>query len=250
MAAREAPVLDKGASEIQHGKRLSLGDPEATWGWGTPAGRLRARRRSEFVMRGAGLRPALRVLEIGCGTGLFTEKFAASGADILAVDISEDLLERARQRGIPNARFLARRFEDCEIDGPFDAVLGSSVLHHLEVDDAIAKIFSLLKPGGRMSFAEPNYLNPQVFLERKLRFIRPLFWHVSPDETAFVRWSFQAKLVRAGFDMVALTPFDWLHPVTPGGLIPAVSAVGAALESTPLLREFSGSLHIVARRPL
>jgi SAM-dependent methyltransferase len=236
-------------AEIEHGRRLSMGDPEATWGWGTPAGRLRARRRADLIRAGAELQPQMRVLEVGCGTGMFTEMFAASGADILAVDISEDLLERARSRGIPNARFVSRPFEECELDGPFDAVIGSSVLHHLDVTVAIKRMFALLKPGGRLSFAEPNYLNPQVFLERKLRFIRPLFWYVSPDEIAFVRWSFRRQLEDAGFDDVRITPFDWLHPATPETAIPLVRAVGRGLEAMPLAREFSGSLQISARRP-
>ena len=144
---------------------------------------------------------------------------------------------------------MSRPFEECELDGPFDAVIGSSVLHHLDVTVAIERMFALLKPGGRLSFAEPNYLNPQVFLERKLRFIRPLFWYVSPDETAFVRWSFRRQLEDAGFDDVRITPFDWLHPATPETAIPLVRAVGRGLEAMPLAREFSGSLQISARRP-
>jgi 2-polyprenyl-3-methyl-5-hydroxy-6-metoxy-1,4-benzoquinol methylase len=236
-------------AEIDHGKRLSLGDPELTWGWGTEAGRLRARRRADLIARGARLAAGMRALEIGCGTGMFTEMFAESRADLVAVDISEELLARARARGIANARFLARPFEECDVEGPFDAVIGSSVLHHLAVGESIARIFALLRPGGRLSFAEPNYLNPQVFLERKLRFIKPLFWHVSPDETAFVRWWLGALLAKAGFEDIRITPFDWLHPSTPPGLIRAVLAVGSGLERTPLLREFSGSLHITAGRP-
>ncbi len=190
----------------------------------------------------------MKVLEIGCGTGMFTEMFAASGADLTAVDLSEDLLAIARRRGIPNARFLARPFETCEVEGPFDAVIGSSVLHHLVLEDALPRIFGLLAPGGRLSFAEPNYLNPQVFLERELRWVRPLFWYITPDETAFVRGPLAADLRRAGFVDVSIEPFDWLHPSTPPALIAAVQGIGRILEATPLLREFAGSLAISARR--
>src|SRR5262249_61621606 len=114
--------------------------------------------------------------------------FARTGAQIVGVDISEALLEKARARHLPAAQvqLVAKRFEDCDVDGPFEAILGSSVLHHLDIEPALAKMYQLLKPGGWLSFAEPNMLNPQVFLERKLAFIRPLFWNVSPDETAFV----------------------------------------------------------------
>ena len=243
--------MSRASREIDHGRLLADGDPERTWGWGTPAGRLRARRRADSVAEGAGLRAGMRVLEIGCGAGLFTEMFAESGADILAVDISPDLLSRAAARGLPpeRVRFECRRFEDCDLEGPFDAVIGSSILHHLDLRAALDKIHDLLKPGGRLSFAEPNMLNPQVFAERKLRFLRRVFWYVSPDETAFVRGSLGADLRACGFVDVEITPFDWLHPSMPMPLIPAARRIGLALEALPLVREFAGSLRIRATRP-
>src|SRR5437773_1072311 len=90
--------------EISHGKWLAAKDTEKVWGWGTPAGRLRANRRASLIMDGAELAPEKRALEIGCGTGMFTEMFAASGATILAVDISAELLEKARLRSLPARR--------------------------------------------------------------------------------------------------------------------------------------------------
>jgi 2-polyprenyl-3-methyl-5-hydroxy-6-metoxy-1,4-benzoquinol methylase len=138
--------------DIEHGKHLANSDPEKVWGWGTPAGRLRAQRRANLIATGARLGPGLRVLEIGCGTGMFTEIFAQTGAYIVAVDISASLLERAKARKLPeeNVCFMEMRFEDCDLNDPFDAVIGSSILHHLEYKDAFIKIFQLLKPNGIM----------------------------------------------------------------------------------------------------
>jgi SAM-dependent methyltransferase len=235
--------------EIQHGQWLAGHETERVWGWGTPAGKLRATRRAALVAEGAELAPGARALEIGCGTGLFTEAFAMTGAAIVAVDISPELLEIAKQRGLPADRvtFIAKPFEDCAVDGPFDAVIGSSVLHHLDVELALSRIYQLLNPGGILSFAEPNYLNPQVFLERKLRFL-PIFAYTSPDEIAFVRWSLAKKLRAAGFTDISITAFDWLHPHVPAKAISTVLKLQTALEWTPLVREFAGSLYIKARR--
>lgn len=246
------PGIGKRAErEIAHGRVLMEGDPERTWGWATPAGRHRAARRAELVSVGAQLGIGSRALEIGCGTGMFTEIFARTGATIVAVDISPDLLQRARARGLPANRvhFLEKQFEECDVEGPFDAVIGSSVLHHLEVDEALRRIFALLLPGGRMSFAEPNLLNPQVYAERRIPILRRWMWHISPDETAFVRWRLAKTLRNTGFADVEITPFDWLHPATPEWLIGAVGAAGRILEKTPLLREFAGSVLICCRRP-
>ncbi|MFH1746132.1 MAG: class I SAM-dependent methyltransferase [Planctomycetota bacterium] len=166
----------RGDHEIEHGELLARHDPEAAWGWDTPAGRLRAKRRTSLILDGAQVRPGMRVLEVGCGTDNFTEMFAKRGVEILAVDISPALLERARARGLPSERvqFECKRFEECEQDGPFDAAIGSSILHHLDIEPALNNIRRMLKPDGFLSFAEPNMLNPQVFAERKFRFVRRL----------------------------------------------------------------------------
>ena len=236
--------------EIEHGKKLAENDPESVWGWGTPAGRHRSQRRARLIANQAGLKPGLQTLEIGCGTGLFTEMFADYGVSLVALDVSAEMLERARLRGLDESRveFIEGRVEDYNSYRLFDAVVGSSVLHHLEVEVALRRIHHLLRPGGKISLAEPNMLNPQVYAERQLRFL-PWFWHVSPDETAFVRWRLRNVMLQVGFEDVIIQPFDWLHPATPGRLIKIVNSLGALAEQTPLMREFSGSLLIKGRRP-
>jgi 2-polyprenyl-3-methyl-5-hydroxy-6-metoxy-1,4-benzoquinol methylase len=237
----------KAQHEIDHGVLLAGQDTEKSWGWGTPAGKIRARRRAELIITAAGLSSDKKVLEIGCGTGLFTEMFAETGADIIAVDISPELLQKAKARNLPpTVRILEKRFEDCDLDGPFDAIIGSSILHHLAVKAALTKIFELLKPGGAICFAEPNFLNPQVFMERKFR---KWFPYTSPDEIAFVRWRLKKDLEEAGLFKIEITPFDWLHPSTPEKIIPQVKSLGEIFEKTPVLQEFSGSLLIRAERP-
>jgi 2-polyprenyl-3-methyl-5-hydroxy-6-metoxy-1,4-benzoquinol methylase len=248
--SRESVSVTRGDREVKHGQWLAAHETETVWGWGTPAGKLRAARRATLIAEGVNLRPGIRVLEIGCGTGLFTEAFAKTGATIVAADISSELLEIARLRGLPaeQVTFIAKPFEQIAFDGSFDAVIGSSVLHHLDVELALARIIHLLEPGGILSFAEPNYLNPQVFLERKLRFL-PIFAYTSPDETAFVRWTLAKQLRAIGFTEISITPFDWLHPRVPARATSSVKKLGAVIERTPLLREFAGSLYIKARRP-
>lgn len=235
--------------EIEHGKFLSGLDIERVWGWDTPAGQERFKRRTELIALGAGLSPGIHALEIGCGTGMFTEAFCKTGARITAVDISADLLKKAIERNLPfpQVRFLEKNFEELNIDEPFDAVIGSSILHHLDTAYCFRKIFGLLKPGGVISFAEPNMLNPQVLIERKFR---RLFSYVSPDETAFIRHKLMKILINNGFESISLIPFDWLHPSTPVPLINIISKISAFLEHTPFLREFSGSIYIKACRPL
>ena len=95
--------------EIKHGEWLAVHDTEGVWGWGTPAGQLRAKRRSDLIVQGGRLGPGKRVLEIGCGTGNFTALFAESGANIVAVDIPVRYL--ARQYGSTNIHRFSHGWE-------------------------------------------------------------------------------------------------------------------------------------------
>jgi SAM-dependent methyltransferase len=240
----------RGLREIAHGKLLAQGDTEMLWGWTSPAGQQRFKRRAELILSSAAIRPGQKVLELGCGTGMFTDVFRHSRATIHALDISPDLLQRARARiqAAENVIFIVGEFESSNVDSPFDAIIGSSVLHHLDIERAVARCLLLLKPGGRIAFAEPNMLNPQVFIERALRFVPPFSRYTSPDETAFIRFRLCAVLERAGFEDVRIRPFDFLHPATPAACIPVVSALGRMLERTPGVREISGSLLISCRK--
>ena len=237
------------ASEQTHGRRIAS-HAESVWGWSSHAGQLRANRRATLLMQMSGISHGQRALEIGCGTGLFTAKLAESGADLAALDISPELLALARgkSQGISNLNLLMADAEHLPFPNRhFDVVVGSSILHHLPVRPCLAEMLRVLRPGGRLAFAEPNMMNPQVMIQKNVPVIKKWLGDV-PDETAFFRWSLANVLRRTGFVDVAIDTFDFLHPSTPRLLTPWVRWVGARLERTPVLREFAGSLIITAKR--
>ncbi|MEZ0230855.1 MAG: class I SAM-dependent methyltransferase [Planctomycetota bacterium] len=242
------------AHEIEHGARIAL-EAEEVWGWSSPAGRLRARRRADLLLGLGRVRSASIVLELGCGIGIFSELLSGSGARLVGIDISEDLLRRARARSEKlNASGARVEFERASIHhlphggGTFDAVIGSSILHHLEVAPALDEVQRVLKPGGRFVVAEPNMLNPQIMIQKNVPPIKRWAGD-TPDETAFFRWPLARQLARAGFTEIAIEPYDFLHPSIPPRLIPGVDRLGRFLERLPVFREFAGSLIIAATKP-
>jgi len=243
-------VSDRVEHELDHGRYLVREGAEKVWGWGTPAGRVRADRRTEMIARGARLKPGMRVVEVGCGTGLFTELLAKLGVHVTAVELSPDLLELARGRGIDAAlvTYVQGRFEDVDLPNTFDAVVGSSVLHHLEVMPALQRARAVLRSGGAIAFAEPNMLNPQIAIQKNVPIVKRWAGD-SPDETAFFRWRLKRMMQDAGFIDAEVTPFDWLHPSTPRPLIPLINGIGKAMERVPLVREFAGSVVCRATAP-
>jgi SAM-dependent methyltransferase len=90
-----------------------------------------------------------RVLDLGCGTGHLTAALAESGASVVGVDASREMLAEARatRPDIPFVRGDARRLP---FEGSFDAVLSNAVLHWIhDQDDAVSSVRDALRPGGR-----------------------------------------------------------------------------------------------------
>src|SRR5206468_4616761 len=92
------------AKEVQHGRFLAEHGAGEIWNWESPAGKLRWARRVEMLSGHLGM--GMTVLELGCGTGYFTRELARSGADIVAIDVSPELLEIAKiNTSAPNVRY-------------------------------------------------------------------------------------------------------------------------------------------------
>lgn len=233
------------AQELDHARKI-LHNPERFWNEETLAGRKGSLRRAEWIVRAARMGPAKRVLEVGCGTGFFSEIFSRTGAALRAIDISSELLEKARSRGLSGVEFRVSDIEHLPwADGFFDAAVGVRVLHHLDMEAAFREIVRVLKPGGRIAFCEPNMLNPQIMIQKNIPFIKRRMGD-TPGETAFFRWGMGRFLAARGFTDIEIVPFDFLHPWTPAPLTGFVEKAGAAAERIPLLREIGGSLKISA----
>jgi len=237
--------------EITHSQAIAP-RAEVVWNWASPTGRHRAARRAGFFLESLNAVPGLRALELGCGSGVFLERAATSRASVVAVDLSIEMLAQVRaklgQHTRDRPRLLCADGERLPFrDESFDVVFGSSILHHLRLPTALRELHRVLRPGGRLVFAEPNLLNPHIALAYH---VFPRKWSgFSPDEQAFSRFRARRLAWEAGFVDVSSEPYDFLHPLVPAPLVGAVAALSLWLERIPILREIAGSQLIEARKP-
>jgi len=93
-----------------------------------------------------------RVLDLGCGQGVFSRALAQAGCQVTGVDAAPTLIQKARTYPVkPPVRYLARDAAQIEDLGEFDAasaILCVQNMEHLDVVSAAAA--KVLKPGGRM----------------------------------------------------------------------------------------------------
>lgn len=95
-------------------------------------------------------KPGERILDLGCGDGVLTEKLVALGANVVGVDSSADMIAAAKRRGI-DAR-LGDAY-DLKFDSEFDTVFSNAAMHWMKRDpDAVLRgVYRALKPGCRFA---------------------------------------------------------------------------------------------------
>lgn len=109
----------------------------------------------------------LRILDYGCGDGVVEPFFARYFplAKVTGIDVSEESIEIARSKNLPNAEYLAFDGKGSLPfnDGSFDIIFVAMVLHHInhKTHASVFKEFHrVLSPGGRIYIFEHNPFNP------------------------------------------------------------------------------------------
>ena len=129
--------------------------------------------------------PGERILDLGCGDGVLTEKIAAAGATVVAGEAAPDMVAAAKARGL-DARVIPG--QSLDFDREFDAVFSNAALHWMRPPEAVlAGVARALKPGGRLVAEMGGHNN-----------------------TAAIQVAFRAVLAKRGIE--ALTRSPWYFP--------------------------------------
>lgn len=209
--------LDKKATDVQGmfnavAKNYDLMNSLASLG--------QVRRWRKEVLRAVVTRPAMRVLDVAAGTGASSIEFVRAGADVVAVDFSEGMLEEGRRRhpeiDFRQADAMNLPFED----NSFDAVTTSFGLRNIQdFDRALREFYRVLRPGGHLvvcEFSRPTWAPFRALYHFFLGTVVPgLARMASYDAVAYdyltesiLDWPSQyvlaAHLRRAGFERLQL----------------------------------------------
>ena len=132
--------------------RLRYGDPDTERFWAQGESDLDAM----LAAVGAGVEPAQVVVEIGCGLGRLTRPLAERAAAVVAIDVSSEMLTRARQLnpGLENVRWVhgdGRSLSGVE-DASADLCVSHVVFQHIPDPgitlDYVREMGRVLRPGG------------------------------------------------------------------------------------------------------
>jgi trans-aconitate methyltransferase len=94
--------------------------------------------------------PGERILDLGCGTGYLTNLIAESGVEVIGIDNSEHMIEKAKASYL-NLDFRVMSADNFSFDKNLDAIFSNAVLHWvLNYEQAIKCMYNNLKQGGRI----------------------------------------------------------------------------------------------------
>lgn len=129
----------------------------------TPVGRLVWRYERALLLELLAPCRGDAILDAGCGTGLFTQDLLAAGARVTGLDISRPMLRRAAETcGVED--FSAVLADMADIPFPadaFDRVVSVTALEFLpRAERAVAELFRVARPGGRVVVATLNRISP------------------------------------------------------------------------------------------
>ncbi len=169
------------------------------------------------------LKPGMRLLDVGCGPGSITLGLAAAVApgEVLAIDLSSDVLEEARrlaiEKGVRNVHFERADVNAlAQPDGAFDIVYAHQVLQHVpDPVRALEAMKRLLARGGLLAVRDSDYGTctwspPEPRIARWLEIYHAVASANGADADAGRH--LHGWLMRAGFEALRLSGTTWTFP--------------------------------------
>jgi cyclopropane-fatty-acyl-phospholipid synthase len=160
----------------------------------------------DLVARKLGLKPGMRILDVGCGWGAFVCNAARNyGVKAVGITLSHEQAERARRRAVDEGvsdlvEIRVQDYRDVH-DGPFDAIASIGMAEHVGramLPTYSADLFALLRPGGRLlNHAISRRPGPPGHFERTSFIDRYVF----PDGELEPMGEVVEALEKAGFEV-------------------------------------------------
>lgn len=172
---------------------------------------MRERRMRDALIDDAEIAPRMRVIDLACGTGstAIQIKQRVPLADVIGVDIDEDVLAIARRKA--SRATVEIRLERASVTeslaglGPVHRVVSSLLLHHLDPAarvEALRRAHEVLAPGGRIHIAD---FGPPSSRRMRVAFLGVQALDGFATTRDSVRGTIPSHLAAAGFDEVRET---------------------------------------------
>ena len=188
------------------------------------------------------LRPGSRLLDLGCGPGLYANRIAAVGVEVVGIDVSTRSLEYARSQALAArlpSRFEHRNYLEDDLGSGFDAAIliyeDYCALGPGQRSELLSRIHSALLPGGRLVF---DVTSAERFSEYRDGVVSQAnlhdgFWAEPPYVGTEETWTYpELRLVLTRYTIETPTQdrqfWNWMQCLTPAEVDAELAAAGFA----------------------
>jgi SAM-dependent methyltransferase len=184
-----------------------------------------------------------RVVDLGCGSGTFTDLLRQAGYACVGLDISGKLLEVGKRKH-PGIEFLQGDIEHLPFaNASFDGVLLSGVVHHFpDPSRCAAEVCRVLRPHGRFVAFDPNRMNPFMWLYRDPASPFYSSLGVTANERPVLAREIAAVFERAGFDVsshyLSGLTYRYVASARARLVLPIYNLVDATVFGLPVMARF------------
>lgn len=151
------------------------------------------------------------IVDAGCGTGYLTNLIAEEGANVLGIDSSPEMIDKAKQV-YPHIRFKVMNITDFALSQKADAVFSNAVLHWVhDKEKAIEQIYANLKPGGRFVLEMGGKNNVKGIVDALKETLDKFDYGLNAKKTVWYFPSigeYTSLLENAGFRVLYATHYD------------------------------------------
>jgi ubiquinone/menaquinone biosynthesis C-methylase UbiE len=208
----------------------------------------------ETCVRVAGLKRGMRIADLGCGSGVFTNLLHQKGFKSIGLDISPKLIALGRAK-YPEIEFLEGDVEHLPFPSSnLDGVLLSGIVHHLPDPSCCAnEVFRVLKPGGVFIAFDPNRMNPFMYLYRDRS--SPFYSSVgvTENERPVLAYQTAAAFRKSGFvvgtDYISDLNYRYLASSKLRWLLPAYNAVDRVVFSPDFMKPLRSFVLTYGKKP-
>jgi SAM-dependent methyltransferase len=177
----------------------------------------------EGIARQFALRPGMRALDLGTGTGTVARGLAQLGLDVTAVDPAIALMQQAAdidREAQVKVEYIEARAEDLPFDAAsFDLVTAGQCWHWFKRDAAAAEVMRLLRPDGILIIAHFDWIplpgNVLAATEAMIIEANPAWKPMSGSTGIHPQW--MGDMALAGFEDLRTASFDAVQPYTHEG---------------------------------
>lgn len=189
------------------------------------------------------------ILEIGCGTGKYTEIFKTFTDSLTAIDISSGMIDEAKKIN-PEVDFY---IGDCEElsdfeDSSFDIVVGIyTFAYYPNKLKALNSIKRVLRPGGIFFNLDMNGLSPIYAYTAYKKTNNMDIWHKYIKENTLKNLS---KLYdNAGFTIIHKNNINWVPHTLSKKYVNLCSPIDKIFSKIPIIRQYALRIVIIAKKP-